>query len=141
MPRPARGGIPGPVKPALKAIAAAVVALALGVWLVGAWRRSTQHAEARLARERAKREFLERAAVARQLPGEREREWREEVRSLARWYGGEVHNLPLRESNGFLTNEPSFFFPKARYLKSSTPVFVCSSSLASVLTVKLIETS
>jgi hypothetical protein len=81
------------VKPALRVLVTAVVALALGAWLFGTWRRATHQAEARLARERAKREFLERSVVARQLPADREREWRDEVRGLARWYASELAGI------------------------------------------------
>ncbi|HTP52027.1 MAG TPA: hypothetical protein VMK42_15135 [Anaeromyxobacteraceae bacterium] len=78
------------MKPALKVLLTAVVALALGVWVFGSWRRSSQQLEARLAREHLKREFLERSFAARELSGEQAKEWREEVRGLARWYADEL---------------------------------------------------
>jgi len=81
------------MRPALKVLVTAVVALAIGAWAFGAWRRASQVADARLARERLKREFLERSAAARQIPPEQSREWRTEVRALTQWYGEEVRAL------------------------------------------------
>ncbi len=78
------------MRPALKVLVTAIVAISVGIWLLAAWRRTGQQAEVRVARERLKREFLERSVTARQLPGEQAKEWREEVRSLARWYADEL---------------------------------------------------
>lgn len=84
------------MKPALKLIVTATVALAVGVWLFGAWRRASLHAEARFVREKLKREFLERSAAARQLPSEEAKDWRIEVRALSHWYADELQALRSR---------------------------------------------
>jgi len=91
------------MKPALRVLITSVVALAVGVWLFGAWHRSSQQLEARFARERLKREFLERSAAARQLPAEQAKEWREEVKALARWYTDELANERGRFPTGYMT--------------------------------------
>jgi hypothetical protein len=84
------------MKPALRIAVVAVVALGIGAWLAGSFRRVTHLAEWRAGRERIKRELVERSAAARQLGPEQAREWREEVRALARWYGDELQALRSR---------------------------------------------
>ena len=78
------------MRPALKVLVTAVVAISVGLWLFAAWRRVGQESEVRYARERLKREFLERSVTARQLTAEQGKEWREEVRALSRWYAEEL---------------------------------------------------
>jgi len=84
------------MKPVLRILVVAVVALGVGVWLASSWRRASHLAESRVSRERLKREFLERSVVARQLPAEQAREWREEVRGLSRWYAEELAAIRSR---------------------------------------------
>jgi hypothetical protein len=84
------------MKPALRILVVAVVALGVGAWLAGSWRRASHLAESRVSRERLKRELLERSAVARQLPAEAARAWRDEVRALTRWYGEELAAIRTR---------------------------------------------
>jgi hypothetical protein len=84
------------MKPALRIAVVAVVALGIGAWLAGSFRRVTHLAEWRAGRERVKRELVERGAAARQLGPDQAREWREEVRALTRWYGEELQALRAR---------------------------------------------
>jgi hypothetical protein len=84
------------MKPAIRMILAAGFALALALWLFGAWRKASDQADFRVARERLKREMLERSAAARQLGAEQAKEWTAEVRALSRWYGDEVQSLRNR---------------------------------------------
>lgn len=69
-----------------------LVALPAGLALLGAllllqaWSGRTDAFEARLERARLKREFVERAGVARALPSTPPDEWRAEAAALVRWY-------------------------------------------------------
>jgi hypothetical protein len=84
------------MKPALRIAVVVVVALGIGAWLAGSFRRVTHLAEWRAGRERLKRELVERSVAARQLGPDQAREWREEVRALMRWYGDELQALRAR---------------------------------------------
>jgi len=88
------------MRPALKVLVTAVVAVAVLAWLFGAWRRVSQQAEARYARERLKREFLERSEVARELSCDQAGDWRVEVRALSHWYADEVLSVRNRYPEG-----------------------------------------
>lgn len=84
------------MKPVLRAAITLAVALVAGVVLISSWRSRTASYESHLARAQLKREFLERGSVARQLPGEKQKEWRDEVRALSRWYFDELAALKSR---------------------------------------------
>jgi hypothetical protein len=84
------------MKPALRALVAVAVVLAAVIFLFGSWRSRSETSEARLARALLKRDFLERTSVARQLPGDRQKEWRDEVRALTRWYFDEIAAVHAR---------------------------------------------
>jgi hypothetical protein len=71
------------------ALPAGLVVL-LAVWATGAFRSRGEAFEARLERCRLKRDFAERAALARAIPADRITEWRDEALSLARWYFDEI---------------------------------------------------
>lgn len=79
-----------------------VVALPLGLAILGgatllSSQRARQEAyDARGERARLKREFTERAAVARALPADRAAEWRDEVSALSRWYFDELQAVRNR---------------------------------------------
>ncbi len=79
-----------------------VVALPAGLAILGgAMLLSSQRArqesfDARLERARVKREFAERAAVARAVPPDRGAEWRDEVGALSRWYFDELQAVRNR---------------------------------------------
>ncbi len=84
------------MKPAIRLLLAAAFALALALWLFGAWRKATDLADYRVARERLRREMIERSAAGRQLGAEQAKEWGAEVRALSRWYADEVQGLRNR---------------------------------------------
>ncbi len=81
-----------------------VVALPAGLAILGgAMLLSSQRArqetfDARLERARVKREFAERAAVARALPPDQGPQWRDEVGALSRWYFEELQAVRNRYS-------------------------------------------
>jgi hypothetical protein len=84
------------MKPAIRLFLAAAFALALALWIFGAWRKTNDQADYRVARERLKREMLERSAAARQLGAEQAKEWTAEIRALSRWYADEGQSLRNR---------------------------------------------
>jgi len=94
------------MRPALKVLVTTVLAVAVVAWLFGAWRRVSLQAEARFARERLKREFLERSAGARGIAPEQASDWRAEVRALAHWYADEVQALKNRYPEGLGAGAP-----------------------------------
>lgn len=67
------------------ALPAGLVLLA-AVFLLDAWRARGEAFEARLERARVKREFVERAAVARAMPTQPPEAWRQEAPALLRQY-------------------------------------------------------
>ncbi len=69
----------------LVALPAGLLMLA-AVLLLQAWSGRADAFEARLERARLKREFVERAAVARALPATPPEAWRAEAAALVRWY-------------------------------------------------------
>ncbi len=77
------------MRPVLRVILTLAVA-AVGVLLFTTWRSRSEGAEARFERAQIKREFLERSSVGREIPGDRQKDWREEARALTRWYFDEV---------------------------------------------------
>jgi hypothetical protein len=81
-----------PVARVILTLAAAAAAVAL----FATWRSRSEAAEARLERAQLKREFLERSSVGREIPPDREKDWREEARALTHWYFGEVQALRNR---------------------------------------------
>lgn len=83
------------MRPVLRVILTLAVAAA-GVALFATWRSRSEGAEARLERAQLKREFLERSSVGREIPNDRQKDWREEVRALTRWYFDEVQALRNR---------------------------------------------
>ncbi len=58
--------------------------------VVSSLRRSSETADARLERARLKRDFTERAGLAKALPPDRPAEWQAEVAALSRWYFDEL---------------------------------------------------
>ena len=62
------------------------LAILAAAWALSAFRAGADATEARLERARLKRDFVERAAVARTIPPDRLPEWRDEATALARWY-------------------------------------------------------
>ncbi len=79
-----------------------LVALPFGLAVLGAvalistLRARSESAEARLERARLKRDFTERAAVAKALPPDRPAEWQAEVAALSRWYFDELQAIRNR---------------------------------------------
>ncbi len=79
-----------------------LVALPIGlavlgaVTLVQALRARTEAADARLERARLKRDFTERAQVAKALPADKPAEWQAEVAALSRWYFDELQAIRNR---------------------------------------------
>ena len=73
-----------------------VVALPVGLAVLAAilffsfTRASSETADARLARARLKRDFVERAGAVRAIPPERLPEWQAEVAAVSRWYFEEL---------------------------------------------------
>ncbi len=84
------------MRPAVRIVATLAVTLAVGVIFLNAWRSRTQSEEARLERAELKRQFLERAVVARQLAADRKKDWQLEVQGLTRWYFDELASLRAR---------------------------------------------
>ncbi len=84
------------MKPALRVLVTLAVALAAGALLLTTWRARSDAAEARLERAQLRRELLERGAVARQLPSDRAKDWRDEARALLRWYFDELAKVRSR---------------------------------------------
>jgi hypothetical protein len=74
------------MKKALLVVALAVLALVAGMAALSSVRTRDDAAESRAERARLKREFDERAALARALPPEAAAEWRDEVNALGRAY-------------------------------------------------------
>jgi hypothetical protein len=72
------------------------LAILAAVMLVSAFRTRDESSEARLERARLKRDFAERAAVAKTLPPERLPEWQAEVAALSRWYFDELQGIRNR---------------------------------------------
>jgi hypothetical protein len=72
------------------------LAVLVAVLLVSTMRSRQDAAEARLERARLKRDFGERAQVAKALPPERLPEWQAEVVALSRWYFGELQAIRNR---------------------------------------------
>ncbi len=66
------------------------------IQLVSTLRSRGEAAEARLERARLKRDFGERAQVAKALPPDRLPEWQAEVVALSRWYFGELQAIRNR---------------------------------------------
>ncbi len=73
----------------LVALPAGLAVLA-AILLVNAFRTRSETSEARLERARLKRDFAERAALAKALPPDRPTEWVAEVSALSRWYFDEL---------------------------------------------------
>ncbi len=78
-----------------------LIALPAGLLVLGAimfasmLRGRSESADARLERARLKRDFAERAALAKAMPADRPAEWQAEVGTLSRWYFDElaaIHN-------------------------------------------------
>jgi hypothetical protein len=84
------------MKPVVRVVATLAVALAAAVIFSNFWRGRTQVDEARLERAELKRQFLERAVVARQLAPDRKKDWQSEVQALARWYFDELASIRAR---------------------------------------------
>jgi len=83
------------MRPVLRVVLTLALA-ATGVALFATWRSRSEAAEARLERAQLKREFLERSSVGREIPTDRQKDWRDEVRALTRWYFDEVQALRNR---------------------------------------------
>jgi hypothetical protein len=66
------------------------LALLAGILLVTRSRSQGEVAEARLERSRLKRDFTERAQLAKALPADRLADWQGEVAALSRWYFDEL---------------------------------------------------
>jgi hypothetical protein len=66
------------------------IAVAIATSLLSSGRERAAAAEARLERARLKRDFSERAGLARGLAPDRLSEWRDEVQALSRWYFDEL---------------------------------------------------
>ena len=79
----------------LVALPAGLAVLA-AVLLSSAFRSRGETNEARLERARLKRDFVERAAVARTLPPDRLPDWQAEVSALSRWYFEELRAIANR---------------------------------------------
>jgi hypothetical protein len=62
------------------------LAILAAAWTLSAFRARGEANEARVERARLKRDFVERAAIARTIPPDRLPEWRDEATALARWY-------------------------------------------------------
>ncbi len=79
----------------LIAVPAGLIVLG-AVTLVSTMRARQDAAEARLERARLKRDFTERAQVAKAIPADRLPEWQAEVVALSRWYFGELQAIRNR---------------------------------------------
>lgn len=72
------------------------LAILAGILLLSSMRERSDAAEARVERARLKRDFTERAQVAKTLPPDRLAEWQAEVLALSRWYFGELQAIRNR---------------------------------------------
>jgi hypothetical protein len=72
------------------------LAILLAVQLVSAFRTRGEASDARLERARLKRDFTERASVAKAVPADRLPEWQAEVAALSRWYFDELQAIRNR---------------------------------------------
>jgi hypothetical protein len=72
------------------------LAVLAAVALVGTMRSRADAADARLERARLKRDFSERAAVAKAVPADKPAEWQAEVGALSRWYFDELQAIRNR---------------------------------------------
>ena len=72
------------------------LAVLAAVTLVGTMRSRAEAGDARLERARLKRDFSERAAVAKALPPDKLAEWQAEVAALSRWYFDELQAIRNR---------------------------------------------
>jgi hypothetical protein len=72
------------------------LAVLAAVLLASAFRSRGETNEARIERARLKRDFVERAAVARALPPDRLPDWHAEVSALSRWYFEELRAIRNR---------------------------------------------
>jgi hypothetical protein len=72
------------------------LAVLVAILLVSTMRSRQDAADARLERARLKRDFGERAQVAKALPPDRLPEWQAEVVALSRWYFGELQAIRNR---------------------------------------------
>jgi hypothetical protein len=84
----------------MKRLLAVALPVGLGVLaavlLASAFRSRSEASEARLERARLKREFTERAQVAKVVPPDRLPEWHADVIALARWYFDELQAVRNR---------------------------------------------
>ncbi len=72
------------------------LAVVVAILLVSTSRSRQDAAEARLERARLKRDFGERAQVAKAIPPDRLPDWQAEVVALSRWYFGELQAIRNR---------------------------------------------
>ncbi len=72
------------------------LAVLAAVLLVSTMRSRQDAAEARLERARLKRDFAERAALAKAVSPEKAAEWQADVVALSRWYFGELQAIKNR---------------------------------------------
>lgn len=72
------------------------LAVFAAISLASAFRSQSDAAEARVERARLKRDFTERAALAKSLPVQRLPDWQAEVASLSRWYFDELQAIRNR---------------------------------------------
>jgi hypothetical protein len=72
------------------------LAVLAAVLLTSTFRARSDSAEARVERARLKRDFAERAALAKALPPDKLPEWQAEVAALSRWYFDEVQAIRNR---------------------------------------------
>lgn len=75
------------------------IAVAIATAFLSSGKERTAAAEAKLERARLKRDFSERAGLARALAPERLPEWRDEVQALSRWYFDELAAVRNRHPN------------------------------------------
>jgi len=72
------------------------LAILAAVTFVGQMRSRAESADARLERARLKRDFTERAQVAKAVPADKPAEWQAEVAALSRWYFDELQTIRNR---------------------------------------------
>jgi hypothetical protein len=72
------------------------LAVLAGLVLISTTRSLTATSEARLARARLKRDFVERAGALRAIPVDHMPEWQGEIASLSRWYFDELTSIRNR---------------------------------------------
>jgi hypothetical protein len=94
------------MNPALRVTVPVVILAAAAAVLFSSWRSRGESFEARNERAQLKREFLERASLSRQIPAERSKDWREEVRALLRWYFDEAAASRNRHPGATRETEP-----------------------------------